>query len=127
MTNAEYAIGLRAAADFYEQNPSIPVPSSDLSNFATNGKEMARIVVKALGHCDKLYSESGLLTVSAVRSGLTLRFVFHREDVCEKVVVGTKTIAAHVRPAREEEHVPECVIEETEWRCGSLLAESEAA
>lgn len=127
MTNLEYANGLRLAADFYEAHPEIPVPGDKLDNFSTNGKDMARLVVKALGYCDKKYYDNGLLDITAKRGAITLRFVFLRDDVCEKVVVGTKTIPAHVIPATAEVEVPEQVIEETEWRCGSLLSPSEDA
>ena len=45
-----------------------------------------------------------------------------REQVCERVVVGTKIEPEHSVPAAPEQVVPARTIELVEWRCGSLLS-----
>lgn len=123
MTHLEYAAGLRAAAEFYENHAEIKMPHEmSVTNYSTHSKKDAADVLRAVGECQKDYSESQLTIKKEIAPGFFLRFVFSRERVCERVVVGTKIIPSHVLPARGETTVPERIEEMVEWRCGSILA-----
>lgn len=120
LTHAQFAAGLRAVADFYEQHEEIALPHEPyISNFSVNTKEEAVLVAKALGTFDKVYRDDSFQILKEVVPGFQMRFYFNRASVCERVVKGTTTIAAHV------EHVPERVIEDVEWRCHPLLAQED--
>jgi hypothetical protein len=116
MTNQEYANGLRAAADWYELHPEVKIPQSQVENCLVKDKDDAVLVVKALGNCDKNYSAALLTIMKEITPGFFLKFVFWRNAVCERVVTGKTTIAAHTK------QIPEEVIEEVEWRCAPILA-----
>jgi hypothetical protein len=127
MTNQEYANGLRAAADFYENQAEIATPHEHVvTNYSVHSKKDAAAVIRALGACDKNYTVSQLQISKEIAPGFSLRFVFSRDQVCERVVVATKVIPEHTLPASEETVVPARVEEIVEWRCGSIL-EGQAA
>ena len=124
-----YVTGLRAAADFYEQHPEIVVPSETaITNYRVDSKEEARLVIKAVGTCQKKYDEYNFTVVKEITPNFNLRFVFLRDTVCEKVIVGTKVVPEHVipaEPAREEKFVPRREEPVYEYRCPSILADAQ--
>lgn len=124
MTHAEYANALRAVADFYEGHEEIPLPGTSMQNSSCDldNKHTYALVAKALGSFEKNYSDQ-FITISKNIGGINLQFTAYRHVVCERVVVGTKTVPAQVIPERfVEEHDEEIV----EWKCGSILS-TEAA
>lgn len=125
---ARYVAGLRAAADFYEQHTDVKTPGdTSLNNYVVNTKEDARAIIKALGSCVKFYDDVYFRIVKEISPGFSLRFVLMRDNVCEKVQVGTKVVPEHVippEPAREEKFVPRREEPIYEWRCASILAPS---
>ena len=130
--------GLRALADFLEANPSVPTPSyGPYFNVSSCSKEQLQAVLTAQGKpkVEKNYwNESFSLKMhfaewEALRvteegyryndtGNTTITFTAQREEVCERVVTGTKIIPREVIPERVvEEHEEEIV----EWKCKPLL------
>jgi len=116
-TNVEYAEGLRNLAGWIEAHPSIPLPEPMLSVWSANTKDDAVACLRALGNAKKQYEEQ-LFYISGEFGPLTLRFVFERNAVCTRKVVGTKRVEAVFHPAHEEEIV--------EWDCEESLLRPES-
>lgn len=132
MTRIEWIEGLRKVADFFEQHPEVmPLgwmrggefeACPETFNIPNQTKQQLSIAAKALGHADKVLTDSHF-TIHGLVGGHAIDFYNTRESVCERVVVGTKVVPAHILPAREEMVIPESVQEVYEWKCpDSLLA-----
>jgi hypothetical protein len=122
VTATEYARSLRLLADFWEQNPHLAGPyDPDVCYAQFEGKQQAAMITRLLGQAEKQYDDT-LFKIVHKFGCIEARFLFTRELVCERKVVGTKVIPEHVIPAREEIHIPERTEEIVEWDCGSLLA-----
>lgn len=108
MTAPEYARGLRAIADWYEAHPDMPIPHTDQIGVygVQETKEEAARIASALRPCHKVH-EGEFFKLTRDFDGLTLKFVFMREAVCRRRVVGHRII-----PAQEER-----VVEMVEWEC----------
>jgi hypothetical protein len=78
-------------------------------------REDAARVLAALKPCSKSYTDD-LLKIHRDFGPITLEYVFFRDQVCTKRVVGTKVIPAKLIPERIEEIV--------EWDCGEPLLQS---
>lgn len=129
------AANLRAAAVLLDQHPDIPQPYIVTSHSGavrlswylsdeSDGKALAARVVRSIdgawGRGEADYS-GPLATWNQVREGLNLHVSVARDQVCERVVTGTKVVtipAVEAQPARTEER------EVVEWRCMPLLAEA---
>ncbi|HSW65387.1 MAG TPA: hypothetical protein VLH56_19070 [Dissulfurispiraceae bacterium] len=127
LTASEYAAGLRAIAEFYEANPDLPTPQAEITVYNINGKEQmahfARALVRAHKEVDKK-ADPTFFVISASFSGVVLRACDWRNNVCERVAVGTKIVEEQLipaRPAEPERLIPAHEEEITEWRCPSLL------
>lgn len=118
MTNQEYAHSLRLIADWYEAHPEFEAPYGDFSVCNLNGKDTAAALVRALGGCEKEYSEN-MFFIKKSFAGLKISFAFYRNDVCERVVVGEEDVPEKIIPAQKREIV--------EWRCAPILAASDEA
>lgn len=135
---AEYIAGLRMLADLLEQNPHLKLPFyghiSPMRVLVCNDepqeqRDQLAAWVKALpGRKGK--SEGGtkgdFLMVSAKLRGLEFEVQADRDDVCERVVLGTKTVVETVPDPSYMAAAPmvelETVEEIVEWRCGSILS-----
>lgn len=134
----QQADGLRALAAFIEANPqfadmfdttfSYSGINAHISRFEDKAAvmgEVARVAVRAGATVDKKINDQWHNLV--VRFGaVKFEVLAYREEVCERVVVGTETVTKRVPdPARLAE-VPEVEVTETvervEWRCTPLLA-----
>lgn len=115
----EYCAGLEALAQFLRTNPQCKLPEQ--VNFIEYTWHKERVVefAKTAGHVEKDYGEyyvAVLKHFGPINYGVRIS----RENVCERVVVGTKTIPgreAYIVPA-EPAHEEEIV----KWECTPLLA-----
>jgi len=127
-TATEYAAGLRQLADWIEAHPEQPRPDAELSVYALNTKQEAAACLRALTPCKKEYRDE-LFQLSRMFGPLNLKFIFYRNAVCTRKVVGTKEVGVEVIPSRviPEQIIPAHTEEIVEWECGeSLLAIKEA-
>lgn len=114
--HAEFVAGLRAVADFYEAHPDCPMPYEPdvtVTHFEEESPEEAARVGRMLGRFEKDYGPD-LFTLSRRFNGVRLRFLFYREKVCTKRVVGVEEVPEQVVPAHTREIV--------EWDCAPILA-----
>ena len=108
---------LREFADFLEANPEAPAPWADCIRFdvfALSKQEFVRYAKVIGGHLQKVPGYSGVMVLRRLFGKIQYDINVAREQVCERVVVGKKTVAA-------VEAVPEHEEEITEWRCTSIL------
>lgn len=129
---------LREAADLIAAHPELPTPCVwgygrgavtvqwQLMNRddAKDDQRAAAVAIRQAvgGEWSKEgYGQSFKLTRNL--GTLSLEILADREQVCERIVVGTKTVtvpAVEAQPAREVE------VEDVEWRCEQLLAGASA-
>lgn len=125
----EWAESLRALARLIEANPELPMPYSiDASWIETDAeatRDMMRAFAKAVpGQKRKRVSEAQY-NLEAKIGPVRLTAIAWREEVCERVVVGTDTVtipateAVEAQPERTEER------EVVEWRCHPILADEQ--
>jgi hypothetical protein len=130
-TNAEMAAGFRQLADLIEATPDIPVSYPALNVWCFWGagavKDMAALTRAALrlgAKVDKNITDSQY-NLSIRLGPITATSLASRNEVCERVVVGTRKITETV-PDPAAAPVP--MVERTrtedvvEWRCVPLLA-----
>jgi hypothetical protein len=137
-----YIAGLRALADLLEQNPDlysyfgltlekllIPVSHADdpraaLAAFLRAGKAAGLRVSKAY---DENFGSVDVYLSDALRAHVYAG----REQVCERVVVGSREVTREVPDPEALKAVPTTTVIETvedvRWECRPLLAAGEAA
>lgn len=116
--------GIRQMADFLEQHPDVPLPSDHQPVYiwGTDAKRQLAAAALALGDAEK---EADASFFSLVRRFGPIVYTVKacRENVCERVVVGTKTITTQVPPEGVEMLTVTSEEEIVEWRCPpSILA-----
>lgn len=121
MTTQEFANDLRALADWYEKHPDAPVPVFPVLNIFTDQDAVnAKAQFRALGGFEKRYLGEWF-AASKTFGSIRLELNAKREQICRKVVVGTREIPEHVIPAQAETIIPAHVEEITEWQCEPIL------
>lgn len=101
--------GLRDMADFFDANPRIPPPRWQTLNVPCESREDLAELAR-MTSWTKTYSEYYFALQKKFGGNLTLDVYVPREQVCRKVVTGTKVIpAVEAQPERE--------VEVTEWVC----------
>lgn len=130
----QQAAGLRALADMIEQNPDLPEARLDFlfvfhPNTPTEHAELARAALRHGGKVDKQVSDEMynlVLRWGPVGAGA----LAYREQVCERVVTGTRQVTKTVPDPERLAQVPTVEVTETveqvEWRCTPLLAAEQA-
>jgi hypothetical protein len=141
----EYTQGLRAIADLIDAHPDLPQPyisAHSSSNTVeakwylhiwaddlTEQKATAAAIVSTLGgrwdKNERTYDDG--LEFVQIRDGLSLEVVVNRAAVCERVVVGTHEVTVPAAPevaARPSTAERVETVEDVQWICSSLLAES---
>ena len=130
MTHSEWIQGLRDLADFMETHPEIGTPSCttmvhcwpDAPNIKERMAEIARIPGGWIKDVDQSENYASYRLERKFGSML-LSVTAWRDEVCERVQVGTKIQEARpqtVLPATPEKEVPVY-----EWHCSPLLAPEE--
>lgn len=116
---------VRELLNWLEAHPEVPIPdelgseSLGLSIYQWDSKEQAQTMARAMGTFEKQFDGDYLRLIKKFGSGVKVRAIFSRSQVCERVVTGTREIPEQVIPARTEEI--------SEWKCSSILSAQEAA
>jgi hypothetical protein len=105
--------GLRDLADFLEQHPGVPAPTYNTLNVGGESREdLARIA--RLCPWQKDFGGEYFSLRKIFKGPLTLDVYVSRDQVCRKIVTGTRIVpAVEAQPEREEEV--------TEWVCEDAL------
>jgi hypothetical protein len=127
---AGYVAGVRALADVLEEHDEIPLPRAKiLWSFLSDPDARARMALTArLLPCTwtknpwEGSSGTGYFDMNAKLHGLNLELGAYREQVCERVVVGTedREVEEVVTPAVVKTVTKP--VEVIEWRCHPILA-----
>lgn len=123
---AAYAAGLRHLADLIESGVA-PMPTNPSMGFhayrvATEGVDQptaARNLMRALGggrYAKDQWDTS--LILRGMCGGVPVDIWVARDEVCERVVVGTEVVEIPAQPAVEATTFEKEIVE---WRCGSIL------
>jgi hypothetical protein len=110
----EFVDSLRALADFYERRPGLFLPYLDEVNAFPDEKDMPGIV-RRIGACEKAtHGDSFFMLRKKISPTLTLRYLFNRAQVCERVVVGRETVEEKIPVTYETRVVTR---DKVEWHC----------
>lgn len=114
---------------WFRERPDIPLPGGfrHLQIFAWDTKDEAEKLARAFGTCKK-DSDEMFFRLSRRFGAVKVEGVFSREQVCQRVVVGTKEV-------EEEQADPDALaalpkikvkkqVEIVEWKCPELLGEA---
>lgn len=108
-----YAQSLRKMADWIESNPTCPRPESVFTIYSTSTKEEFAAVAKCMRVFKKEYSDTFVSLIKEF-GVISLRCVENREKVCERRVVGKKTVTEKKAIAFEDVQVEREIVE---WHC----------
>ncbi len=112
---------LRDLADFLDEHPQVPIPYKDTMNVFVNAREELAAIIRGSGHWEKSYVGNYFSIAKEFGEDLSYEVNVGRDQVCHKVVTGTRVVpAVEAQPEHEE------LIEE--WICDepSLLASTAA-
>jgi hypothetical protein len=117
--------GLRAVADFYEQNvdayyDGMPIT---LNMYVWGGaaRHTLREMARAFGQCNKVYDDRNITVSRKFSEQITVAVFAPRAKVCRRVVTGARMLPARIVPATKEIRIPPARIEILEWQCDPLL------
>lgn len=105
---------VRSLLDWLEQHPEVPLPyfESGLMISSVNTRDEVTALAREFGECEKDFVDESFYLRK--RFGTTYLYAFTaRNEVCERVVVGTERMPERVQPAYVREIV--------EWRCAEPL------
>lgn len=127
---AQYIRGLRMLADLLEARPELLVPHGPLSVVPLGERESREQLAawaRALpGKKDKEINDRFANLVGSLR-GLRIKVVAYRDEVCERVVLGTETVTEMVPDPEALTAVPQIAQVTTreivEWVCRPMLAD----
>jgi hypothetical protein len=138
-TTTNTATKLRFVADLLDQHPDLPHPcvftygngtvevTWQLMNDADTKdaqKDHARSIIAAIGGKWDKHPWDDRFDFSRQLGEVKLQIFAHRDQLCERVVLGTEEVtlpAVEAKPERTETR------EVVEWRCTPLLADDEPA
>ncbi len=109
---------MREVLTFLDDNPEIPLPYFGMINtFAFDDEDDVGTLARIMSPCEK-NTGGGYFSLDRKFGSTTLSVNFDREEVCERIVVGTEQVLAHTVAAHTKEIV--------EWRCpDSILRQEE--
>jgi hypothetical protein len=117
--------GLRAVADFYEQNSDAYYDGMHitLNMYVWGGaaRHTLRAMARAFGQCTKVYDDRNVTVSRKFSEQITVAVFAPRAKVCRRVVTGVRILPPRIVPATKQIHIPPARIEIVEWRCDPLL------
>ena len=135
MERTEYISGLRELADLLEKHEELTLPfdgasASPIGVFTYSKKAIQDWARAFPAKLDKQFSDDNAfnmgLRLNGLLGGLHIKIYGNREDVCERVVTGTREVVFAAEPARKARPERTEIVEDVEWVCGSLLGDEES-
>ena len=131
-TRTAYIEGIRALAYLLDHNPDLPLPyhGSDAHhrlNWIEYDKTSAARFAQLIPGTVTKTARGDCIDLEGQIAGLHVLFIASRAAVCERVVTGTHEVTVPATPAIKATKATTMVVEDVEWVCGSLLAESASA
>jgi hypothetical protein len=130
MTNDQYLrcqfiAGLRAVAQFYEENPDAWYDGMHLTlNMYVWGRAARKALAgtaRAFGHCNKIYDDNNITVSRQFSEQVTVAVFAAKARVCRRIVLGARIIPERVVAATSEVRIPASRVEVVEWLCDPLL------
>lgn len=130
---AAYVKGLRALADILEAHPELELPYSGSKDsplsfipYGSANRTQAGLFARLIpGTVAKQPRGEAVDLIGSVH-GLHVCLIATRDEVCERIVVGTREVEIEEPDPVALAKVPTVkrteVVEDVEWRCGSILA-----
>jgi hypothetical protein len=119
--------GLRAVAEFYEQNAEAYYDGMHitLNMYIWGGaaRHTLREMARAFVPCKKVYDDHNVTVSRQFNEQITVAVFAPRAKVCRRVVTGARLLPARIVPATNEIRIPPARIEIVEWQCDPLLPE----
>lgn len=132
-TRDGYIAGLRTLADLLDQNPDLPLPyngSSSALLWIIGGSDQ-RATLSAVARAIPGVKTKGVrgdyFDVCGQIEGLRVQVIADRDQVCERVVVGTETVTREVPDPDVPMVTVTEIVEQVEWRCRPLLSPAVAS
>jgi hypothetical protein len=138
-----YIAGLREIADFLETHPDVELPyltsiqtgrwENTLDVYLTGSGQRAQLAAygRALGKFEKTANSGDRFKIFRRFGGITLVVSAGRDEVCERVVVGTTEVTREVPDPEILATVPTItvteMVDEVRWECRPLLQDVAAA
>jgi len=127
----EFIEGLRAVAQFYEENPGAWYDGMHLTlNMYVWGRAARKTLTetaRAFGRCNKIYDDHNITVSRQFSEQVTVAVFAAKARVCRRVILGARILPARVVPAVEEVHIPTSRVEIVEWQCDPLLRHDDTA
>lgn len=130
----EQIAALRGVIDWLEAHPEVPMPiafdgslyARDYGGFTwhVQGDQKAGLatIARALpGPVQKDAASNGQFYLVGRVAGIRMLAIANRDEVCQRVVVGTREVEEEVPAPGAPTVTVTHVVEDVEWRCGSLL------
>lgn len=102
---------LRALAFFLEDNPQVPAPFNDTMNIFVHGREELAAIART-GNWTKQYSGNYFTLAKAFGEDLSYEVNASRDQVCRKVVTGTRIVPYRPSEPEHEEPIEEWICDE---------------
>lgn len=132
----DYIAGLYALAAALDNDPDLPLPyhgaSSELLVFVDTKAEVVTYARLLHGKVDKVVTDDPNygFTIRGTLAGLRVSVFAPRNEVCERVVVGTREVTREVPDPEALAAVPTTtvteVVDDVVWECRPLLAPAES-
>jgi hypothetical protein len=133
---AQQAAGLRALADMIERNPNLASHTKytfvQIDTFADTQSEIRDFVRAGLAHGAEVTKDAKgdvWFTAKLAWGPVVLHVNARREQVCERVVLGTREVTEEVPDPEALAAVPKVTVtktvEDVDWVCRPLLAADE--
>jgi hypothetical protein len=117
--------GLRAVADFYEQNVDAYYDGMQITLnmyvWGASARRTLREMARAFGQCNKVYDDRNVTVSRKFSEQITVAVFAPRAKVCRRVVTGASMLPARIVPATKEIRIAPARIEIVEWQCDPLL------
>ena len=129
---AAYISGLRKLADHLEANHALPLPYNGALSVFVRTKAEAVAYARLMGKAEKSFTDSTAYGFNLTGSidGLNVLVYAPREEVCTRVVIGTREVVTEVPDPDALAAVPTItrteVVEDVAWECSPLLSEASA-
>ncbi len=113
-----FSDALRECAAWFESHPEVKLPESSITIYLFSQIADIAPYARAFGKCKKSGDENFFNLTKWFGSTVELQACWHRQQVCERVVVGTKRVE---RPVMQEVGKEVVIQEIVEWKCPKVL------
>ena len=127
----EFIEGLRAVAQFYEENPGAWYDGMHLTlNMYVWGRAARKTLTetaRAFGRCNKIYDDHNITVSRQFSEQVTVAVFAAKARVCRRVILGARILPERVVSATSEVRIPASRVEIVEWQCDPLLKQDDPA